>query len=165
MKVLAEYRCKQILLATLLAVALPFGSAQASGGHRVVATNPTWKAECGTCHIAYPANLLSAESWKAVMNGLEKHFGSDATVDSATRNVIMDFLEKNASNRRRDAAVDSTGKPQLRISETPWFKREHDEVPARTWKNPLVKSASNCAACHTQAESGDFNEHNIKMPR
>ena len=43
--------------------------------------------------------------------------------------------------------------------------REHDEVPAATWKLPAVKSAANCAACHTQADQGDFNEHNVRIPR
>lgn len=153
------------LLAFAFAAMLPFGAAQASGGLKVTATNATWQTECSTCHVAYPASLLSAESWKAVMNGLDKHFGTDASVDAAAKKEITAFLEKNASQRRRDAVLNANGKPQLRITETAWFIREHDEVSGRIWKNPLVKSAANCAACHTLAEKGDFNEHNIKMPK
>ncbi|HQR50805.1 MAG TPA: diheme cytochrome c [Methylophilaceae bacterium] len=144
----------------LILTFLVAGAAQASG-ETLRATNPRWKAECGSCHVAYPARLLPAESWKAMMAGLDKHFGSDASIDPATTAEILAFLEQNAGRRKPDPAV----KPQLRITETHWFKREHDEVPAATWKNPLVKSAANCAACHTRAEQGDFNERSLRLPK
>src|SRR5512135_2575758 len=125
------------------------------------AKNALCQAECGSCHVAYPPRLLPAESWRAVMSGLDKHFGSDASLDPAAAKEIGAFLEKNAGGNRHA----TSGKPVLRITETRWFLHEHDEVSARTWKNPKVKSASNCAACHTQAESGNFSEHNIRIPK
>ena len=146
-----------IVLASLLAMP----NAMASGGMAFTATNSKWKAECGSCHFAYPANMLPAASWRTMMGGLDKHFGSDASLDAATSTEILAFLEKNASQRKPDSAQ----KPQLRITETPQFIRKHDEVSSRTWKNPQVKSAANCAACHTQAESGDFSERNIRIPK
>jgi len=30
--------------------------------------------------------------------------------------------------------------------------------------NPTVKSISQCDACHTDAERGTFNEHDINIP-
>ncbi len=148
--------------AILLALLIAAPTVQASGGGETFnSTHPKWKAECGSCHIAYPARLLPAASWKAMMAGLDKHFGADASIDAASASEILAFLEKNASRRRPE----STAKPQLRISETRWFRSEHDEVPARLWKDPRVKSAANCAACHTGAESGDFSERNLHMPR
>lgn len=147
-----------IFIASLLA--LP--NVQASGGgESYAATNPKWKTECGSCHLAYPAKLLPASSWKAMMGGLDKHFGTDASLDPATTMEVLAFLEKNASRRSPEPSV----KPILRITETRWFQNEHDEVPTRLWKDPRVKNPSNCAACHTQAESGNFNEHNIRLPR
>ena len=147
-----------ILIASLLVVT----KVQASGGSETIAaTNPKWKTECSACHIAYPPKLLPASSWKAMMGTLDKHFGADASFDSAATTEILAFLERNASNRKPEPSA----KPQLRITETRWFRGEHDEVPIRLWKDPRVKSASNCAACHTQAENGDFNEHNIHLPR
>ncbi len=125
------------------------------------AMNTQWKTECGACHVAFPPRLLPAESWRAVMSGLDKHFGSDASLDPAAAAEIRAYLEKNAGSGKYAAA----GKPILRITETRWFKREHDEVPARTWNNPKVKSAANCAACHTQAEAGNYSEHNIRIPK
>ena len=95
------------------------------------------------------------------MSGLGKHFGSDASLDPAAAREIGALLDKNAGSRKQEAS----GKPLLRITDTRWFKREHDEVSDRTWKNPKVKSAANCAACHIQAESGNYNEHNIRIPK
>ncbi|ADE11252.1 diheme cytochrome c [Sideroxydans lithotrophicus] len=126
-----------------------------------VVRNVQWQNECGACHVAYPPRLLPAESWRAVMTGLDKHFGSDASLDAATAREIGAFLERNAGSSR----YATTGKPVLRITETRWFVREHDEVPARVWKNPKVRSAANCSACHTQAESGNYSEHNIRIPK
>jgi cytochrome c553 len=123
--------------------------------------NAQWQTECGACHVAFPPRLLPAESWRAVMSGLDKHFGTDASLDPAAAREIRAFLEKNAGSRKYEAA----GKPILRITETRWFKHEHDEVPVRTWNNPKVKSAANCAACHTQAESGNYSERNIRIPK
>jgi len=62
--------------------------------------------------------------------------------------------------RRARAAPDN-----LRITQTAWFAHEHDEVPPIAWKQPAVKSAANCAACHTTAEDGDFRKRNIRIPR
>ncbi len=123
--------------------------------------NALFQAECGSCHVAYPARLLSAASWRAMMSGLDKHFGSDASLDAESAREIGAYLEKNAGRDRYAAS----GKLILRITETRWFQREHDEVSARTWKNPKVKSAANCAACHTQAVNGKYSEHDIRIPR
>lgn len=115
--------------------------------------------ECGSCHVAYPPQLLSAESWRAVMKGLDRHFGTDAGIDAAAHADIAAYLAANAGAQRK------FGTTATRISETRWFVREHDEVPANVWKSPAVKSAANCGACHTQAERGDYSERNLRVPR
>ncbi|MDO8262936.1 MAG: diheme cytochrome c [Gallionella sp.] len=124
-------------------------------------TNAKFQQECSTCHIAYAPGLLPAESWRKVMAGLDKHFGSDASITAQENKEITDFLVNNASNRWSAPTSPS------RITETAWFKRKHDshEISPEVWKNPKVKSPANCAACHPQAERGDFNEHGIRMPR
>ncbi|HEU0220038.1 MAG TPA: diheme cytochrome c [Gallionella sp.] len=124
-------------------------------------TNAKFQQECSNCHIAYAPKLLPAESWRKVMAGLDKHFGSDASLDAQDNKEITDFLVNNASNRWNAPTA------PLRITETAWFKREHDahEISPAVWKNPLVKSPANCAACHPQADRGNFNEHDIRIPR
>lgn len=125
------------------------------------ADNACWKAECGSCHVAYPPRFLPGPAWRRMMSGLEKHFGTDASLDPQAAAEIGAFLDRNAASGRRARGPAET----LRITETAWFVREHDEVPAATWKLPAVKSAANCAACHTLAEQGDFRERNIRVPR
>ncbi|MBI3575379.1 MAG: diheme cytochrome c [Gammaproteobacteria bacterium] len=143
-----------------LAAGLCWAGMAMADEHFSTATDPTWKAECGSCHVAYPPQLLPANSWRALMSGLDKHFGSDASLDSRTAAKIAVFLEKNAGRDRSSSRT-----PVLRITETRWFMREHDEVPDRVWKNPQVKSAANCAACHVDGDKGDFGEHNIRIPK
>jgi hypothetical protein len=135
--------------------------------HRATVNNAKWKGECGACHLAYPPRFLPAESWHAIMSGLDKHFGSNASLDAASANEITAFLEKNASTKKHEVPGknEAMDKPLLRITETRWFKSEHRKVAASVWKNPKVKSPANCAACHTKAESGDFDEDNVRIPR
>lgn len=125
-----------------------------------VQPNAKYLKECSDCHIAYAPGLMSAESWRRIMAGLDKHFGTDASLYAQDNKEITDYLIYNASNRWTAAAA------PLRITEAAWFKRKHDghEVKPEVWKNPKVKSPANCAACHPEAESGDFNEHRIRMP-
>jgi nitrate/TMAO reductase-like tetraheme cytochrome c subunit len=127
-------------------------------GHRPTIVDAKWSAECSACHVAYPARYLPAESWRAIMSGLDKHFGSNASLDPSTTKEITAYLEKNASRGK------VSGKPVLRITETRWFRSEHREVAARHWKSPKVKSPSNCGACHTTADKGDFSERHVRIP-
>lgn len=133
------------------------------GDSRNMVVNAKWKEECGSCHFAYPPQFLSAESWRAVMAGLDKHFGSNASLEPDVATEISGFLETYASTRSRPS-VDGK-EPALRISDTRWFVSEHREVSSREWKNPKVKSPSNCGACHTRADSGSFSEHDVRIPR
>lgn len=146
--------------ATLLTAGVA-GAAHADDDVATVERNTQWQKECSACHVAFPPRLLSRESWQAVMSGLGKHFGSDASLEPDVAEEISLFLSRNAGRKSQDAS----GKPLLRITETRWFKREHDEVSARTWSNPKVKSPANCGACHTKADSGNYSERNIHIPR
>lgn len=122
---------------------------------------PKYKQECAACHTAYPPGMLPAASWNRVMGHLSKHYGTDASLDPATVKELSTWLGANAGTYKRVREEP----PQDRITRSAWFIRKHDEVSAATWKLPAVKSAANCAACHTQADKGDFNEHNVRIPR
>ena len=146
--------------ATVIGVALVASALVATEAVAAPSATDAWRAECGSCHVAFPARALPARSWRAIMDGLERHFGADASVDAATAASIRAFLEANAGRDR------SPGEPTaLRITETRWFRHEHDEVPARLWRSPKVESPANCAACHADAESGRFGEHGVRLPR
>jgi hypothetical protein len=147
--------------------ALVFGLTAASasawaGDHVYNLGNAKYRGECGSCHVAYPPALLPAQSWDKLMTTLDKHFGSDASVDAKTAKDIGDFLKANAGVKKKVVAEGGT----LRISETSWFKREHgEELSPAVWKNPKVKSPANCEACHLQAAEGDYSERSIRVPR
>jgi hypothetical protein len=130
-------------------------------------TNPLYREECGSCHVAYPPGLLPKASWQAIMAGLDKHFGTDATVDPKAVKEIQAYLEANAGRPKSDmkGAGRTRGKLPLRITETAWFRDEHDEMPAGTWNSPAVKSAANCGACHMRADNGDYSEGTLRVPK
>ncbi|HCN90455.1 MAG TPA: cytochrome C [Oxalobacteraceae bacterium] len=122
---------------------------------------PKYQQECTACHVAYPPGMLPAASWQRVMNNLPHHYGTDASLDPATAKQLSNWLGANAGTYKRVREEPS----EDRITRSAWFIRKHDEVSARTWKLPAVKSASNCAACHIRADQGEFNEHDVRIPR
>jgi len=126
-----------------------------------VALFPKYKQECGACHVAYPPGMLPADSWRRQLSNLQHHYGTDASLDAATLGELSAWLGANAGTYKRVREAP----PEDRITQSAWFIREHDEVPSAVWKRPAVKSASNCAACHTLADQGDFNEHAVRIPR
>lgn len=148
---------KRLSLSLLLAVALP---AFADRMPLPADTPASYKAECGSCHMAYQPGLLSAGDWQRIMAGLDEHFGTDATVDAPARQEIGRFLESHAGNAGK---LGKAGEPP-RISQTARFIRKHREVPAKYWKDPRVKSAANCEACHKGAAAGRYSEHDIAIP-
>jgi cytochrome c5 len=125
------------------------------------AASPVYVQECGACHVAYPPGLLPAASWQRLIGHLDKHFGVDASLDEVALQQIRAHVQAGAGSNRRVREVP----PDDRITRSAWFVRKHDEVSARTWKLPAVKSASNCSACHAQAQQGDFNENDVRIPR
>ena len=110
---------------------------------------------------APPPRPLSADAWRAVMAGLDRHFGADASLEPAARDDILAFLERNAGRRDTSAG----GRPLLRVTQTRWFVKEHrDEVPAEVLRRPDVKSFANCGACHPGADRGVYAERDIRIP-
>lgn len=128
-----------------------------------------YEEECGSCHVAYPPQLLPSRSWKAIMAGLDKHFGSDAGLEPVKAREINDFLTANAGRSAKLDVPGGNGGVNLKITETPWFKRKHrdghDGITATVWKSPAVRSPSNCSACHPKASEGNYSEEEIRIPR
>ncbi len=142
------------------ALAILIAEAAASDHRMTSPTNDRWRSECGSCHVPYPPRFLPAQSWRAIMDRLDRHFGSDATVDAAARSEIAAFLDRNAGHDRRGSNAASP----LRITETGWFVREHAEVISAVSVHSGV-NASDCAACHRQANEGSFSERTLRLPR
>lgn len=113
--------------------------------------NPAWQEECTSCHVGYPPALLTADHWSVLMNRLDRHFGADAQLDADAAAGIAAWLRQHAATDARRHGADS-----LRITDTRWFKHEHDDVPAGAWHSKEVGSAANCTACHRNAARGDY---------
>lgn len=152
---------KQLSLAALLAVCAAQALADGDRQRSTVPLLPRYQQECGACHLAYPPGMLPAASWQRITANLAKHYGSDASLDPATVAELNRWLAANAGTGKRARQEP----PEDRITRAAWFIREHDEIAASTWKRASIKSAANCAACHTRAEQGDFDEHAVRIPR
>lgn len=155
-----QHILRQLLLATGLGLAA-LNTALADGERAMPrAVLPAYTQECGACHTAYPPGMLPARSWQRIMGGLDKHYGTDASLDAATVQQIGGWLQTHAGTYKRV----SEAPPQDRITRSAWFERKHDEIDPAVWKLPSVKSAANCAACHTGADRGSFDDDSLRLP-
>ena len=134
-------------------------------------TDSLYQKECGSCHFAFPPGLLPQRSWSRLMDGLADHFGDNAELAAEDRAALLSYLYANAadkSNAKASIKVSRSipaGSSPLRITEVPYFIREHREIPANLYaKTSPVKSISNCKSCHSGAQRGSFNEHSVQIP-
>lgn len=153
---------------------------QSSGGdvsmmRPVLASIPqepeVFRNECGACHMAYQAELLPGRSWEALLAGLEDHFGEDASLEPADvapiRAHLLRYSAENSNSRMARRALRRTGdQVYLRISDLPSIRNEHAEhLSPRVLQRDSIRSIANCAACHTTAAQGEYDEDYIRIPR
>ncbi|MCP4429826.1 MAG: hypothetical protein GY806_02500 [Gammaproteobacteria bacterium] len=155
-----------ILMAGILTFSFyGLGRSWASSKHQV---DPLYLEECGSCHMAYPAQLLPPKSWQKIMAQLENHFGESAELDPITQQDISSYLNqvsKRNNGSYRKLLRNLGNKTPMRMTELPYFIHEHDEIPSRYIKaNDKVGSLSQCNACHQRAEQGDFDEDDVFIP-
>ena len=159
MSTLPRSRARLITAALALAA---LGLARADADRVPMPRNapPAYAQECGACHLAYAPGLLPAPSWQRLMGGLERHFGTDASLDVATLQPIARWLQAHAGadRRVRDAP------PQDRITRSAWFERKHREIVPAVWRHPGVVSAAQCGTCHRGADRGDFDDDGLRVP-
>ncbi len=133
--------------------------------------NAAWRSACGECHLAYHPTLLPARSWQKLMDDQAAHFGDDLALDAAATSEITAFLVRNAAESKlsEPAWKISSTTPQdqtpLRITDTPYWKKKHGEIPVSIWQLPKVKGKSNCGACHLDADKGTFEDSAMRMPK
>lgn len=132
--------------------------------------NPKYAKECSACHMAYQPGLLPERSWRKLMDGLDKHFGENAELPDADRQELTDYLAKNAADhakhKRSAQLAKSIAKNDtpLRITEVPFFTKEHRKVATKIKGSDKVKSLSQCDVCHQKANDGSFAEGEINIP-
>jgi hypothetical protein len=136
-----------------------------------VVNSKLYTTECGACHFAYQPGWLPAHSWQNIMASLDQHFGENAELDRETRDMISHYLVAEAADNKLNRMSSmimrsiSTGETPFRISTLPYMLRKHHEIPERFFKgNTKVGSRASCAACHTQAKAGFFDEDGVTIP-
>jgi len=124
--------------------------------------------ECGACHMAYPAALLPADSWRAMMGDLSNHFGEDAWLPPETVATLTGWLTANAAetwdSKAGHAFRRAGAEAPLRVTGTPFWRRRHDDLPEALFRSAAVRSPANCKACHADAPSGAFRRAAIDVP-
>jgi hypothetical protein len=117
---------------------------------------------CGSCHMAYQPSMLPAGSWRLIMDGLDDHFNEKVTLKPDTIKNITDYHVANAGDGNtagKAGQIALKGLPKdaslLRITDTPYFKQEHNFLENRIL-GEWVGSAANCPVCHVGAWVGDY---------
>ncbi len=170
-----------LIPALALLLAVPLAATPARAGlfdlldrHKELApvTDPLYLDECGACHFAFQPGWLPVASWQKLIDptALEDHFGDNAELEEADRRAIATVLEAAAadrSNRKRAKKVMRSlrGEAPLRITEVPYIRKKHQAIPdSMIAGNDDVKSLANCDACHTEADTGNFDDDTVAIP-
>jgi Dihaem cytochrome c len=133
-------------------------------------SDPAYTENCGTCHFAYQPGLLPAGSWEKIIAGLSDHFGETIELYSESAKAISAYLRANSANyspRKLSLKIMKSLDNQLplRITQVPFIRREHHEIPLSVLNRESIGSLSNCAACHTSADKGIYDDDNVTIPR
>ncbi|MDP3940396.1 MAG: diheme cytochrome c [Deltaproteobacteria bacterium] len=153
-------------IALLLLLSTVVTPSPAAGDERVPpVTDPVVNQECGSCHMAFQPQFLPQRSWQKLVDTLADHFGEDASLGETERAAVLDYHLSNAADgpkggraARKYGRRIAVGQAPLRITETPWWVKEHQEVRADKWRSREVKSKANCLACHKRAEEGIYED-------
>ncbi len=135
----------------------------------VVPLDPTYADECAACHNAYHPSLMRAQGWALLMEGLDDHFGEDASLDPDTTAQIADWLVSHSAEtvdtKPAHVLANSAAYAPFTLTETPFWKARHAAIPAEQFRAPPIYDNGNCAACHQDAETGLFYPANISIPK
>ena len=138
--------------------------------HLIPVTNQTYKEVCGACHFAYQPGLLPSGSWTKLLSGLKDHFGESVDIDASSKGPIEKYLFENAAEksqwkRSRKIVRCLKGETPLRITEVPYIRRKHRDIPPDVFTRKAVGSLSNCSACHKTADQGIYDDDDVIIPK
>lgn len=131
--------------------------------------NPTYAEQCGACHFAYLPELLPSGSWHKILSHLDDHNGTEVVIEVEEEGIIAQYLDTNAAEKSQAKRATKImrslkGKTPTRITEVPYIRRKHDDVPGEVFQRQSVESFSNCIACHTTAEQGIYDDDHVTIP-
>ena len=133
--------------------------------------NENWKVECGDCHMAFHPTLLPARSWQLMLENQNDHFEEDLDYEEEMIVELLGFAVKNAAESKQTEAAFKINKTEpessspQRITGTVYWKQKHDDIEGKYWKSEMVEAKNNCGACHLDAETGWFEDSNMRLPK
>ena len=135
-----------------------------------IVSDTAYTENCGACHFAYQPGLLPSGSWEKILAGLSDHFGESIELDFESKKTISDYLKDNSANyssgKLSVKIMKSLGnQAPFRITKVPYIRREHHKIQQNVLNRESIGSLSNCAACHTSAEKGIYDDDNVTIPR
>ncbi len=141
-----------------------------SDTHLKPVANAAYKETCGACHFVYQPGLLPSASWNKILGNLQDHFGQPVDIDDSSKEEIRKYLTDNA-------AEFSSAKPSVkimkclrghnpdRITEIPYIRRTHRDIPSEVLARQAIGSLSHCSACHTSAAQGIYQRNTVAIPK
>ena len=132
--------------------------------------NALYTKECASCHFGYPAGLLPSASWQHIMKTLNQHYGTDASIDESERAQIESYLVQNASERsnyKRSVKITRSlqrGTLYTSLTQIPYLQKKHRKIDKNLINQKEVRSLARCAACHKDAEKGEFSKRTVYIP-
>jgi hypothetical protein len=130
----------------VLLLALARAQAHSASAWNPREDNPVWRTECGSCHMAYPPQMLAAADWLLILSQLDNHFGCDASLDRANQEEIANYLDRNGAGR--SSAGNAANLPRITTSER--FTKKHQGA-IRLWRKGGLKTLTDCMSCHAGA--------------
>lgn len=141
-----------------------------SGRGVAVVPNELYAKECASCHFGYQPGLLPSTSWRHIMTTLNQHYGTDASIDEGDRAKIENYLvqySSETSNYKRSAKITRSlqnGMLYTSLTQIPYLQRKHRKIDRRLVEQKEVRSLARCAACHKEAEKGEYNKRTVNIP-
>jgi cytochrome b len=114
---------------------------------------PEYAKECSSCHVLMPPFVLTKKSWEVVLSDPKNHFFEDITKKVPNLEKIKEYIFKNSaqtsySELSRGVVKSSKNRNVYRVTRTRHWKDVHSAIPRSVFEHPLIKSKSNCDACH-----------------
>lgn len=152
---------RALLAASLASAAL---AALADGGRRLPVNSPkACTQESAACHTAYPPGLLPKAPRGRLMGGLDKHFGTDASLDATTLQQLSGWLLANAGTYKRV----SEAPPEDRITRSAWFECKHRQIEPAARRTPPSACSMRClrSALSAPTSAATVNDGAPRMSR
>jgi cytochrome b len=131
--------------------------------------DPVYARECGACHTPHHPSLAPAATWRAIMSGLENHFGENAALSPEQTERLAAYLNVNAAETWDTRPANMLRRPNpkepLRITAAGAWPRIHRHIPDEVFKSKPIGGKLNCSHCHGDAETGLFAPRAISIKR